>query len=102
MGSNKFILAAVAGIAGIAILNAWVAKKGITRILAGAYVLLLLLSLLDLFGGVWSQLAGGLAMLALLSMLLTQTPWDALSKVTGSQTITGQQLPKLPSATPPK
>jgi hypothetical protein len=81
--SNRIVLASVAGVAGIGILNAVQAHQGISRIVAGAYIALLLLSLLDLFGGAWSQIASGLAILAFVSVLLASNGlFEALTLIT--------------------
>lgn len=53
------------------------------RQLIGAYVFLLLLSLVDLIGGAASQLASALAILAVLYVLLTQFPWTQLASAIG-------------------
>jgi hypothetical protein len=84
MGVNRQVLIAVFGIAGIAIFKS-VTSKGapVSRILLGAYVLLLLLGLLDVFGGVFSTIAGGIAMLALVTMLLTEVNWGAIATLAG-------------------
>lgn len=93
MNSSRLILASVAGIAAVSIFNAVQKKQGITRIVAGAYILLLLLSLLDLFGGAWAQIAGGIAMLALVTVVLTQIPWASLTLFTKGSTATTATAP---------
>lgn len=83
---NRPILIAVFGIGAIAFVNGVVAKKPITRVLIAMYILLLLLSILDAFGGLLSTLAGAIAMLAFITMLLTQTGdiWAKLAQLTVS------------------
>lgn len=87
MGVNHKIVVAVFGVGAIAMFNSVVFNRSpagqntgqpISKILLGTYVLLLLLGLLDIIGGVVSQIAGGIALLALLTMALTQIPWGAL------------------------
>ena len=80
---NRPVMIAVIGIGGIAFVNAVIAKKPVTRIVLAVYLLLLLLGILDAFGGLFSTLASAIAMLAFVTMLLTQTGniWPALAKL---------------------
>ena len=75
---NKSIIAAVMIIGASGVASAWVKKQPITRVILGAYVLLLILSVLDFFGGTVSRLASALAMIAALYVILNQFPWAAL------------------------
>ena len=50
----------------------------ITPVIVGTYVFLLLLSLLDMFGGSLAEVASALAMLATISVVLTQFPWSTV------------------------
>lgn len=50
----------------------------ITPILLGGMVLMIPLAVLDLFGGAFSQLASGIAMLAALTAILTEVPWSTI------------------------
>lgn len=68
---NRRIVVAVAVIAGCTIINHLTTGQPITRVIIGAYILLVVLSLLDLIGGRASSIAGMLAMLALVVVLLT-------------------------------
>lgn len=75
---NKQIIAAVAIIGASGVVAAWVNKKPITRVILGSYVLLLILSVLDLFGGQVSKLAGALALIAALYVILNEFPWQVV------------------------
>jgi hypothetical protein len=75
---NDKIIIAVVVIAGAGITNAWLNKKPITTVVIGSYILLLVLSLLDMFGGKISELASALAMLAVVYVLLTEVPWQQI------------------------
>lgn len=65
-GVNRPIVIAAVGITGLGIVNAWTQGQGITRIVIGGYMLMLFLSVADIFGGGVSTIAGAIAMLALL------------------------------------
>lgn len=73
---NKHIVASVFIIGSSGVINAWSHKKAITPVIIGSYVFLLVLSIADMWGGQVSQLAGAIAMLAALTVLLTEFPWD--------------------------
>lgn len=75
---NKQIIAAVVIIAAAGVVSAWTKKQPITRVILGAYVLLLILSVLDLFGGPVSRLASALALIAALYVLLNEFPWQSV------------------------
>lgn len=75
---NTKIVAAVVVVAGAGIINAYMSKKPITSIVIGSYILLLILSLMDMFGGRLSDLASAFAMLAVVFVLLTEVPWQAI------------------------
>lgn len=72
---------AVVVIAGSGVVNAWLNKKPITMVVIGSYILLLVLSVMDMFGGKISQLASAIAMLAVVYVLLTEFPWKQLISV---------------------
>jgi hypothetical protein len=78
---NTKVITAVVVIAGAGVVSAWMAKKPISGVLIGSYILLLVLSLMDMFGGKLSQLASALAMLAVVYVLLTEIPWQTIIKV---------------------
>jgi len=69
---NKQIVTAVAVIAAGGVANAWINKRPVTTIVIGSYILLLVLSILDMFGGKISQLAGAIAMVAVVMVILTE------------------------------
>ena len=72
---NKQVVIVGFIIVGGGVLNMWLgtgtSKTTITRIVLGAFVLVLVLSILDLFGGPISTLANALAMLAAVFVILT-------------------------------
>ena len=74
---NKHIIAATLIIGGSGVVKAWQSKEQIkiTPIIMGSYVFMLVLSIADLAGGQVSQLAGAIAMVAMLAVILnTWTP----------------------------
>jgi hypothetical protein len=75
---NRMIVASAAGITAIGVGTAWLQKKPITKIVLGGYLTALGLSILDMFGGGFSQLAGGIALVALVTVFLTSADWVAL------------------------
>jgi hypothetical protein len=75
---NKQIIASVVIIAAAGVTSAWAKKGPITRVILGAYVLLLILSVLDLFGGPVSRLASALALIAALYVVINQFPWSTV------------------------
>jgi len=77
---NKHIIASVMIVGGSGVINAWTNKKPITPVILGSYVFLLTLSIADMFGGQVSQLAGAMALLAAVTVLLTEFPWGTVLK----------------------
>lgn len=75
---NKHIIVAVAVIAGAGVVNAFMNQKALTPVIIGAYIFLFVLSIMDMYGGPLSQLAGALAMLAVTYVLLTEVPWSQI------------------------
>jgi hypothetical protein len=78
---NTKIVASVVVIAASGLANAWLNHKPISVVIIGSYILLLILSVLDMFGGGIAQLASGLAMVAVVYVLLTEFPWQQLIKL---------------------
>jgi hypothetical protein len=97
MGVNKKVIVAVFVIGGSGIVNAAVNKTAVTPVILGSYIFLLVLSVMDLFGGGASQLAGALAMLAMVGILLTEFPWGTILGLAGVNTKQGSVNP-LPGA----
>lgn len=117
MNINRQIIVAVLGIAGISIARVFtsnaqaVAAAGgtagsvtgaitggtpVTPIIMGAYVVLLVLAVVDLFGPQAARIAGGLAMLALVYTILTQFPWTAIAAGLAGPVAAGQNAPAGP------
>lgn len=67
---NKHIIAATLIIGGSGVIRAWQTKKPLTPVILGSYVFMLVLSIADLFGGEVSRLAGAIAMLAMIAVIL--------------------------------
>lgn len=89
---NKQVIGAVVVIGAAGVVTAWTKKQPITRTILGAYVLLLLLSLLDLFGGSVSRLASAIALIAALYVILNELPWSTLiGLVQGKSTTTSSK-----------
>ena len=82
---NRKIVVATLVIGASGIVNSWNAKppKAITPVILGTYVFMLVLALLDAFGGPIAQLAGALAMLAMLTVILTEFPWGTILGLVG-------------------
>lgn len=85
---NAQIVIAVAVITAGGFVTRWLgfAAQGTsdTRILLGGYMLLLILSVFDLFGGIFSVVSGAIAMLAAFVTILTVVPWaEILAVVSG-------------------
>jgi hypothetical protein len=74
---NKKIVIVGVLIIGSGVANAWLAKppKAITPVVIGGFIFLLMLSVMDMFGGPMSNLASALAVLAATYVLLTEFPW---------------------------
>lgn len=77
---NTKIIVSVMIIAGTGIANAWSNNKPITAIVLGSYILLLVLSVMDMFGNGLSQLASAIALLAMTYVVLTEFPWKTIIK----------------------
>lgn len=85
-GVNKHILIATLGLVTIGVVKKWaVPGSKLTPTLAGGFVFLMVLSVADLAGGQVSKFASVLAMLALVTGLITEFPWSILLNV-GSTT----------------
>lgn len=83
---NTQIIVATGVIMGSGVINAIIKNKPVTPVVIGGYVFMLLLSILDLFGGDMSKLASALAMLAMLYVLIYEFPWQQiLTAVRGTQ-----------------
>jgi len=67
---NKQIIAATLIIGGSGVIRAWQTKKPLTPVLLGSYVFMLVLSLADLFGGQVSKVAGAIALVAVVAVIL--------------------------------
>jgi hypothetical protein len=78
---NKKVVVATVVIAGSGVVNAFMHKKAITPVIIGAYVFMLVLSIVDMFGGPIASLADGLAMLAVVYVLLSVFPWSTILSV---------------------
>lgn len=83
MHLNKTVLFSAVYIGIVSGFQAVVANKGVSRIMIGTYVFLLVLSVLDFFGGPASQIASGLALVAVVYVTLTQFPWQSLLQAVG-------------------
>lgn len=93
---NKKIIVAAFVIGGSGVVTALSTGKPLTPVILGSYVLILVLSIADAFGGDIAQLAGGLAMVAMLYVLINQFPWTTIialvqGKGTAKTTGTGKQ-----------
>ena len=75
---NGKIIVAVVVIGGSGLVAAWQQNKPVTPVILGSYILLLVLAVLDMFGPPLSTLAGAIAMLAMVFVLLTEFPWATI------------------------
>lgn len=86
MTVNKHIVAAalIIGLTGI-VNAATMHNSSMTRVIIGAYVFLLILSVLDYFGGPLDTIASALAMLAVLYVILHDWTgiWQGIGKMLG-------------------
>ena len=104
---NTQIIVAVAIIGASGIIRVWTGAGSqgatITRVLVGANVLLIVLAVVDFFGGPLSTIAGGIATLAAFVVVLTQIPWQSLFNrlnVNAGQNAPGGQMAPSTHATP--
>lgn len=93
---NKKIIIAVFVIGGAGVFNAIQAKKPLTPVILGSYIFLLVLSVLDMFGGQLGVLAGALAMVAVVFVLLNEFPWQQLIATLQGKTTTPSPAQALP------
>lgn len=99
---NRQIVIAVVVITGITIFNNVTQQKPITKVIIGSYILLILLALLDMFGGPFSEISGAIAMLALVYVIVTQLApnatrlWSILSNPPTPTVTPPEQQPALP------
>jgi len=75
-GVNTRIVVAVVVIGGAGIINAYTATppRPIERILLGSGIFLIVLSLMDALGGRISEIAGGLALVAMIVAVVSMSP----------------------------
>jgi hypothetical protein len=76
MNVNRQVVISGFVIIGTGIIRAAQGKTDYTTVLVGGYVFLLVMSILDLFGGNLSRLASILALLAALYVVIDKFPWD--------------------------
>jgi len=81
---NKEIIASAFVIGGAGVANGLIQQKPITKVLIGDFVFLLMLSIVDMFGGPFSSLSSALALLASLVTVLTVIPWQQILKAIGA------------------
>lgn len=81
MGTNRTVIIVALYVAAVTFVNHTIGNSSnttLTKILVGAYIWLLLLSLMDMFGGALSQIASALAMLAAIYVTLNVFPWQQI------------------------
>ena len=83
---NRKIIIAVVVIGGSGVVNSIMRKQALTPVIIGSYILLLVLSVMDMFGPPLSSIAGAIAMLAVVYVLVgvdpttgkSLFPWDTI------------------------
>lgn len=80
---NKKIVVAGVVIIGTGVIKAATSGGKLTPVFIGGYIFIFLLAIADAFGGPLSEFSGALAMIAMLSILLTQFPWSAVLGLVG-------------------
>lgn len=83
---NRKIVASalIIGVSGV--VRAWTTNGPITRVVVGTYVLVLMLSIADMFGGALSHFSSAIAMIAVVYVLLNEFPWQTiLSAIQGGK-----------------
>lgn len=76
MNARIIVSIVIIGVTGI--INSWTVRKPFTYALMGTFIFFLVLSMMDAIGGIASTLAGGLAVLAAVYIVLTRFPWQLL------------------------
>lgn len=61
--------------------NAALNKQPFTPIIIGSYIFVFVLAILDMFGPPLSNISGGLAMVAVVYVLINEFPWEALISI---------------------
>lgn len=84
---NKKIVVVGVIIIGSGVLKAWTAKppQAITPVIIGGFIFLLLLSIMDMFGGPMSTVAGALAILAATYIIINEFPWAVILSAVKAQ-----------------
>lgn len=75
---NRKIAVAGVVIIGTGVIKAATSGGKLTPVFIGGYIFIVLLAIADAFGGPLSQFSGALALIAMLSILLSQFPWTTI------------------------
>ncbi len=75
---NTKVVVSVFVVASSGVFKAMINHAPVTPIILGSYIFLLVLAVMDVFGGQMSTLAGALALIAATFVLLTEFPWTQL------------------------
>lgn len=86
---NKKIAVAAFIIVGSGVVNALLHGGRFTPVFIGGFVFVVVLSIVDFFGGPLAQFSSALAMIAVVYILLAQFPWADILKAIGSTGKTG-------------
>lgn len=78
MNINRKIIFSGFIIIGTGLIRATQGNGKYTHVLIGGYIYLLTLSILDGFGGDFSRISGGLALLGATYVIIDWFPWDVL------------------------
>lgn len=78
MNINRQIIFSGFIIVGTGIIRATQGKSDYTTVLVGGYVFILVLSIMDAFGGNLSRFSGALALLAAAYVVIDKFPWDVV------------------------
>lgn len=74
MNVNKQVIASTLVIMAVGVLHAWTSKppQGITTVIMGGYGVMLVLAVIDMFGGGMQKLASALSLLAVVAVILLE------------------------------
>lgn len=82
---NKTVVGGVVFIGAAAVTSRILQHKQITPVIVGSFVLMLMLSILEFFGGAGNTLASALVSVAVLVTIVDVLPWQAILQAIGAK-----------------